>query len=238
MASPESSSKMSSTAANFFKSGKKCVAIGRNYMNHVKELGNAAPKEPFFFLKPTSSYLVNGGTVELPKGENVHHEVELGVIIGTKARDVKAADAMKHVAGYALAIDMTARSLQEQVKKKGLPWSAVKGFDTFCPVSDFIPASDIPDPHNLRLWIKLDGQMKQDSTTGDMIFNIPRLIEHCSSIMTLEEGDLLLTGTPEGVGPVKNGESIEAGLATTDGKELLNWKGNAVDRQGGYEFKP
>jgi len=98
---------MSGVPANFARQGKKCVAIGRNYMNHVKELGNTAPKEPFFFLKPTSSYLANGGTVELPKGENIHHEVELGVVIGKTARNVRAADAMKHVAGYNLAIDMS-----------------------------------------------------------------------------------------------------------------------------------
>ncbi|KAK9896363.1 hypothetical protein P389DRAFT_78282 [Cystobasidium minutum MCA 4210] len=223
--------------ASFFRSGKKCVAIGRNYMNHVKELGNTAPKEPFFFLKPTTSYLANNGVVELPRGIDVHHEVELGVVIGKKGRDVSESDAMKYIAGYTLAIDMTARNLQEVVKKKGLPWSAVKGFDTFCPVSDFLPASEVQDPHNLRLWLKINEKTTQDGMTSDMVFRIPRLINHVSSIMTLEEGDLLLTGTPEGVGPVKNGDKLLAALETADGKQLLKWAGTAKDRVGGYKFE-
>lgn len=223
--------------ASFFRSGKKCVAIGRNYLNHVKELGNTAPKEPFFFLKPTTSYLASNGTVELPQGIDVHHEVELGVVIGKKGRDVPESDAMNHIAGYTLAIDMTARNLQEVVKKKGLPWSAVKGFDTFCPVSNFIPAEDVEDPHNLRLWLKVNDKLAQNGLTSDMIFRIPRLINHVSSIMTLEEGDLLLTGTPEGVGPVRHGDKLLAVLETADGKELLKWAGEAKDRVGGYKFQ-
>ncbi len=108
--------------------------IGRNYAAHAKELNNAVPTEPFFFLKPTTSYIANNGTVEIPKGIVAHYEVELGVVIGSaRVRDVSAAEAMQHVAGYTLSIDMTARNLQDKVKSKGLPWSSAKGFDTSRP---------------------------------------------------------------------------------------------------------
>ncbi|KAG8929796.1 hypothetical protein FRC00_001416, partial [Tulasnella sp. 408] len=135
-----------------------------------------------------------------------------------------------------LGIDMTARNMQEVVKKAGLPWSTVKGFDTFTPISEFIPKSSVKDPHNLKLWLKINGATKQDGTTSDMIFRIPRLIEHVSSIMTLEEGDLLLTGTPAGVGPIAAGDKITAGLAVTDGSQLAEVEFDVVDRAGGYNF--
>ncbi|KZP01166.1 hypothetical protein CALVIDRAFT_532779 [Calocera viscosa TUFC12733] len=226
-------------AANFLRSGKKILAIGRNYLEHVKELSNQVPKEPFFFLKPTTSYVVTGGKIEIPKGTVVHHEVELGVVIGQGGRDISSQQAMSHIAGYALAIDMTARNMQDQVKKKGLPWSAAKGFDTFTPISEFIPVDDVPDAHNLRLWLKINGEMKQDGTTADMMFRIPRLIEHVSSIMTLEEGDVLLTGTPSGVGPLVPGDAITAGLELPDGsKTLAELSLTAVQREGGYAFAP
>lgn len=120
--------------------------------------------------------------------------VELGAVIGKTGRDIPAADAMSYVAGYALAIDMTARNMQEKVKKAGLPWSAAKGFDSFTPISAFLPLSEVKDPHNVRLWLKTNGKIRQDGNTKDMIFQLPRLIEHVSSIMTVEEGDLILTG--------------------------------------------
>ncbi|KIS70605.1 uncharacterized protein UMAG_10876 [Mycosarcoma maydis] len=225
-------------ASSFLTRGKKIVAIGRNYAAHAKELNNAVPTEPFFFLKPTTSYLANNGTVEIPKNILAHFEVELGVVIGSpRVRDVLAADAMKHVAGYTLSIDMTARNLQDKVKSKGLPWSSAKGFDTFTPTSGFIDKSRVRDPSKLRLWLKVNDQVKQNGTTGDMIFGIPELIEHVSSIMTLEEGDLLLTGTPQGVGEVKDGDVIKCGLEDQSGNLLEQLKINVANRVGGYEFK-
>ncbi|KAH7107639.1 hypothetical protein BKA62DRAFT_684012 [Auriculariales sp. MPI-PUGE-AT-0066] len=223
--------------ASFLTQGKKIVAIGRNFVEHVRELNNTVPKEPFFFLKPTSSYLLNGGRVELPRGVLTHHEVELGVVIGRKGRDIVAADAESYIAGYALAIDMTARNVQEDVKKKGLPWTTAKGFDTFTPVSSFIPKNTISDPHNLNLWLKINGEFKQNGNTEAMIVKIPQLIEHVSSIMTLEEGDLLLTGTPSGVGPIKAGDAISVGLAEPGAaKSICELDFVAVDREGGYKF--
>ncbi|KAL1731249.1 hypothetical protein EV714DRAFT_249238 [Schizophyllum commune] len=224
-------------ATSFARTGKKIVAIGRNYAEHIKELNNAAPKEPFFFLKPTSSYISSGGKLEIPRGVVAHHEVELGLVIGQRARDVKQADAHSVIAGYALAVDMTARNVQDAVKKKGLPWSTAKGFDTFTPVGEFIAKSAVANPDDLRLWLKINGAFKQNGTTADMIFKIPRLIEHITSIMTLEEGDLVLTGTPSGVGPVNPGDKIECGLTTASGDELAALNFEAVQRQGGYSFQ-
>ncbi|KIM27558.1 hypothetical protein M408DRAFT_166659 [Serendipita vermifera MAFF 305830] len=224
--------------ASFAQTGRKIVAIGRNYAKHAKELGNAVPEKPFFFLKPTSSYLLNGGKVEIPRGVTVHHEVELGVVIGKTGRDISATQAEEYVAGYALGIDMTGRNVQDAAKKKGLPWTAAKGFDTFTPISGFIPKSAVSDPSNLNLWLKINGAFKQNGNTGDMIFRIPQLIEHVSSIMTLEEGDLILTGTPEGVGAIQAGDKITAGLqlpSTNDSLVALEF--DVVDRNGGFAFE-
>ncbi|EIW84715.1 hypothetical protein CONPUDRAFT_162067 [Coniophora puteana RWD-64-598 SS2] len=225
-----------STASSFVRNGKKIVAIGRNYMEHVKELNNTAPKEPFFFLKPTSSYVPSGSPVEIPRGVLAHHEVELGVVIGKNGRDILQADAEQYIAGYALAVDMTARNVQDAVKKKGLPWTAAKGFDTFTPIGQFKPKTLIKDPHDLRLSLKINGAFKQNGTTADMIFRIPRLIEHVSSIMALEEGDLLLTGTPSGVGPVAPGDSVECVLTTPEGEVIDELKFDAIQREKGYVF--
>ncbi|KAJ6501909.1 hypothetical protein C8R45DRAFT_974787 [Mycena sanguinolenta] len=222
--------------AAFVRQGRKIVAIGRNYMEHVKELNNTAPKEPFFFLKPTTSYLASGGKVEIPNGVLAHHEVELGVVIGKGGRDISQADAESHIAGYALAVDMTARNVQENVKKRGLPWTAAKGFDTFTPIGSFIPKDEVADPHNLSISLKINGAFKQNGTTADMLFKIPRLIEHVSSIMTLEDGDLILTGTPSGVGPVVPGDTVECALADSAGKQLATLDFVAIARQGGYHF--
>ncbi|KAI7864266.1 hypothetical protein BDF14DRAFT_1730763 [Spinellus fusiger] len=223
------------SARTFFTTGRKIVAIGRNFSEHAKELGNAAPTAPFFFLKPTSSYLANGGKVEIPKGCDVHHEVELAVVIGKEGRDVSAAQAMEHIGGYALAIDMTARNLQNDAKQQGLPWSTAKGYDTFTPISEFIPKESIPDTSNIDLWLKakVNGAFRQQGNTKDMIFNVPSLLEHVSSIMKLEVGDVILTGTPKGVGPVKSGDIITAGLKLGEAeKNIVNISYNVEDRKG------
>ncbi|KAF7295662.1 hypothetical protein MIND_01106400 [Mycena indigotica] len=223
-------------AASFVRQGKKIVAIGRNYDLHVKELGNTRPAEPFFFLKPTTSYLPSGGKMEIPTGVVAHHEVELGVVIGKGGRNISEAEAESHVAGYALAVDMTARNVQDLAKKRGLPWSAAKGFDSFTPIGSFIPKEQIPDPHNVTLTLQINGTSKQNGSTSAMILQIPRLIEHISSIMTLEEGDLVLTGTPDGVGPVNPGDKVQCTLLDASGKELSRLDFDAVAREDGYKF--
>ncbi|PHU30071.1 Acylpyruvase FAHD1, mitochondrial [Capsicum chinense] len=198
---------------NLLSVGSKIIAVGRNYAAHAKELGNAVPKEPVLFMKPTSSYLENGGTIEVPHPlESLDHEVELAVVINQRARDVPEATAMDYVGGYALALDMTAREIQATAKSAGLPWTVAKGQDTFTPISSVLPQSMVPDPHDRELWLKVDGELRQKGSTRDMIFKIPYLISYISSIMTLLRGDVILTGTPKGVGPVKVGQKIDAGI--------------------------
>ncbi|XP_078445448.1 fumarylacetoacetate (FAA) hydrolase family [Wolffia australiana] len=193
--------------------GTKIIAVGRNYAAHAKELGNAVPKEPVLFMKPTSSYLQNGGVIEVPNSlESLDHEVELAVVIGQKARDVVERSSMDYVSGYALALDMTAREIQATAKAAGLPWTIAKGQDTFTPISPVLPKSLVPDPDDLELWLKVDGEDRQRGSTKDMIFKIPFLVSHISSIMTLFEGDVILTGTPQGVGPARVGQRITAGI--------------------------
>jgi acylpyruvate hydrolase len=143
---------------------------------------------------------------------NLHHEVELGVLIGKRGTDISSENAMSHVSGFVLALDMTAREIQEVAKKRGEPWSVAKGYDTFCPISEPIPTSKIPDVNKVELWLKVNGQLRQQGSTSDWIFSLPTLVAHISRIFTLEEGDLILTGTPEGVGAVKPGDTITAGI--------------------------
>ncbi|KAI0748432.1 hypothetical protein C8Q80DRAFT_1219586 [Daedaleopsis nitida] len=225
-------------AASFVQQGKKIVAVGRNYSEHAKELNNAVPKEPILFLKPTTSYVPSGGNVEIPEGVLAHYEVELGVVVSKRGRDIPEAEAESYVAGYALAVDMTARNLQEEIKAKRLPWTVAKGFDTFTPISSYIPRELVADAAALGLVLKVNGTVKQDGNTKDMLFSIPRLIQHISTIMTLEEGDLILTGTPSGVGPVVPGDKVECTLTDSTGKQLATLNFNAVQRKGGYQYKP
>ncbi|KAG0031371.1 Acylpyruvase fahd1, mitochondrial [Podila clonocystis] len=214
---------------NFINTGRTIIAIGRNYSEHAKELGNAVPTSPFFFLKPTSSYITNGQNIEIPENAEVHHELEMAVIIGKEGRDIAAKDADEYIGGYALALDMTARNFQQAAKNKGMPWTASKGYDTFTPIGDFIPKEDIPDYNNVDLSLEIDGVVKQKGNTKDMIFDIPALIENVSSIMRLQPGDVILTGTPSGVGPVKAGETITCALAV-NGRVLSHLHFPAVDR--------
>ncbi|XP_060064544.1 acylpyruvase FAHD1, mitochondrial-like [Ylistrum balloti] len=203
----------SKNLAKFRDVGKKILAIGRNYKSHAAELNNPIPKSPLVFIKPTTSYITEGQRIKFPPGCNeLHHEVELGVVIGKGGNNISEANAMEHVGGYVLALDMTARDLQDFAKKNGHPWALAKSWDTSCPVSNFIEKNKIPDPSSLNLWLKVNGEMKQNGNTTDMIFPIPYLISFLSNYFTLEEGDLLLTGTPSGVGPVKEGDEIQAGL--------------------------
>ncbi|XWS53590.1 hypothetical protein CRYUN_Cryun10bG0014400 [Craigia yunnanensis] len=245
---------------NLLKLGTKIVAVGRNYAAHAKELGNAVPKEPVLFLKPTSSYLENGGTIEVPHSLNsLDHVVELAIVIEKRLGmclktlpSIMMASIMMEiisnhfypiktdmsgfsfnffswynfgwvftklclvlfsgVKGYALALDMTAREIQSVAKSAGLPWTVAKGQDTFTPISSVFLMPIVPDPDNLELWLKVDREIRQKGSTRDMIFKIPYLISHISSIMTLCEGDVILTGTPQGVGPVKVGQKITAGI--------------------------
>lgn len=150
----------------------------------------------------------------MPKGASeLHHEVELGLVISKTCKNISSSEAMNHIAGCTVALDMTDRDKQSELKNKGLPWSVAKGFDTSCPVGDFIPLSAIAkDLQGLDIWLKVNNELKQNGNTRDMIFSIPDLVSHISSVFTLEPGDLILTGTPSGVGPVTSGDVITAGI--------------------------
>lgn len=199
--------------SSFWEWGKNIVCVGRNYADHVKEMRSAVLKEPVLFLKPSTAYAPEGSPVLVPSySRNLHHELELGVLIGRRSHAVPEAAAMDYVAGYALCLDMTARDVQEECKKNGLPWTLAKSFTASCPVSAFVPKEKIPDPHALRLWLKVNGELRQEGMTSSMIFSIPYIISYISKIMILEEGDLILTGTPKGVGQVKENDEIEAGI--------------------------
>eukprot|EP00842_Homolaphlyctis_polyrhiza_P001046 jgi/Hompol1/1942/HPOL_001414-RA len=208
--------------SNFAQTGRKIVAIGRNYAKHAKELGNAVPEKPMIFLKPTSSYVQPPHPIEIPQGVIVHHELELGVVIGKDGRDIPEAAADSFVSGYFLALDMTGRNIQDEAKKKGHPWTVAKGYDTFTPIGEYLPRSAIKDHHNLNLKLKIDDRIVQDGNTRDMIFKIPHLISYVSSIMRLEKGDVILTGTPEGVGPVEVGEVLEGTLSDGATSQIIS----------------
>jgi len=189
----------------------KVVCLARNYVDHIKELGNEVPEKPVLFIKPSSSIIGNREPVIIPAiSRDCHYEVELAVLIGKWGKNIRAEDALDYVAGYGVAIDMTLRDVQSELKKKGLPWEIAKGFDTACPLSDFVPAAEVPDPHNLRITLKVNEQLRQDGTTALMMRRVPEIIQAVSEIFTLEEGDVILTGTPAGVGPIQSGDKMLA----------------------------
>lgn len=156
---------------------------------------------------------MNEGSILIPKDcEELHHEVELGIVIGRKGSKVSESEAEDLIGGYVIALDMTARDLQQSAKQQGNPWSISKGFDTSCPVSNFIPKEALPNAQSSKIWCKVNGELKQEGNTKDMLFSIPYLISYVSQYFTLEIGDLILTGTPKGVGPVRKNDLIEIGL--------------------------
>jgi 5-carboxymethyl-2-hydroxymuconate isomerase len=189
----------------------KILCIGRNYVDHIRELGNETPGAPVIFMKPASAVIGDGGSVVIPPySQDCHYEAELAVLIGTEGKHIPEADALGYVAGYGVAIDMTLRDVQDSLKKKGLPWDIAKGFDTACPLSDFVPAAQVPDPQNLNIRLLLNDEERQNGSTGLMIHPVAKIISHLSGIFTLEEGDIILTGTPAGVGRVTAGDRMEA----------------------------
>ncbi len=189
----------------------KIVCMARNYAEHAKELGHALPKEPVYFLKPPSCLLAGGGEIRMPTGVGrVDVETELAVVLGTGGRDVRASGAMRLVAGYAVFFDITGRDLQRAAAKEGNPWTAAKGYDTFGPISAVAAARNVPDPGNLDLRLRVNGTVRQDSNTKHMIFRIPEILAAISRVMALEPGDILATGTPEGVWPIHPGDVLEA----------------------------
>jgi len=181
----------------------KILCVGRNYVEHAKELGNEVPKIPLIFMKPPSSIISNGETIILPpQSAQVEHEGELVVVIGKRGRHITPENARKHILGYTIGNDVTARDLQ----KSDGQWTRAKGFDTFCPFGPWIDTEF--DPADSVVTCRVNGQMRQMASTRDMVFNVGVLISYISSVMTLESGDLIFTGTPSGVGQLKDGDEV------------------------------
>jgi len=185
----------------------KVVCVGKNYLKHAVEMGSEVPDEPLIFLKPNTSVIGPGEPIFYPEqSSNVHFEGELAVVIGRICRDVPAEDAAKVIFGYTVANDVTARDLQASDGQ----WARAKGFDTFCPLGPWIE-TDL-DPSDLRVTTELNGDLLQDGRTSEMVFTVPDVIAYVSSFMTLLPGDVILTGTPEGVGPMQVGDAVSVSV--------------------------
>ena len=203
----------------------RIYCVGRNYEDHAKEMGFTGREPPFFFLKPADAVLpVDAGqTGLLPYPSltaNLHHEVELVVAIGQGGRDIPAAQALQHVYGYAVGLDMTRRDLQNDMKKQGRPWCIGKGFEHSAPIGPITPATQADGVAKAAIWLQVNGQDRQRSSTDKLIWNIAETIEHLSHAWELQPGDLIYTGTPEGVGAVVSGDLIEAGIDGLEGLRL------------------
>ena len=188
----------------------KVVAVGRNYVEHAEEMGGEVPEEPVIFLKPSTAVIGPDDPIPYPPASHrVDHEAELGVVIGRLARHVRLEDSGKYILGYVCANDVTARDLQ----LKDGQWTRGKGFDTFCPVGDrLVPVAELGDGSGLRVVQRLNGELFQDGNTAELVFGVRRLVAYASSFCTLEPGDLILTGTPSGVGHVRTPPvSMQAG---------------------------
>ncbi|MFT4605850.1 MAG: acylpyruvate hydrolase [Rhodothermales bacterium] len=191
----------------------KVLCIGRNYARHAAEMNNPVPTVPMVFLKPATALTGPGTEIQLPAGiGQVHHEVELVALVGSRLRNASISECQLAVAGYAVGLDMTARDVQARAKKAGHPWSVAKGFDTFAPIGRF-SSPDGFDPANADICLTINGVEVQSGNTSDMVFDVGTLLSYCSTIFTLEPGDLLYTGTPAGVGPVRRGDLLLAEVA-------------------------
>ena len=191
--------------------------VGRNYEEHAKEMGFTGREPPFFFMKPADAVLpVNPGeTGQMPYPtltKDLHHEIELVVAIGKGGKNIAAADALSHIYGYAVGLDMTRRDLQNDMKKQGRPWSIGKGFDHSAPIGPITPAAQAGDVGKAGIWLQVNGVDRQRSNVAQLIWNIAETIEHLSAAWELQPGDLIYTGTPEGVSAVVTGDVLEGGV--------------------------
>jgi len=202
---------------------QKVICLGQNYAEHAKELKFDVPDSPVFFLKPASAIIHQGEQIIIPAiSHDVHHEVELTVLIGKTGKDIPRESALQYVAGYGIGLDITLRDIQFEAKKKGLPWSLAKGFDTAAPLSEFIEPVITGDPMSLSIQLKINGIIRQSSSTGKLIFPVDTIISYISQFMTFERGDVIYTGTPEGVSRIDHGDKLEAVLQNTDRQVLTS----------------
>ena len=212
---PQASVPVAGTADRFPVHRIYCV--GRNYAEHAKEMGFTGREPPFFFMKPADAVLpvAAGETGRMPYPTltaNLHHEIELVVAIGKGGAGIKAQDALQHIWGYAVGLDMTRRDLQNDMKKQGRPWCIGKGFEASAPIGPITPVAQAGDVEKAAIWLQVNGADRQRSNVDQLIWNIAETIEHLSAAWTLQPGDLIFTGTPEGVGAVVRGDVLEGGI--------------------------
>ncbi|MFZ1376114.1 MAG: fumarylacetoacetate hydrolase family protein [Geothrix sp.] len=193
---------------------RRIYCIGRNYADHAREMGMDPEREPpFFFGKPHDTVVPGGGDIAYPPlTSNLHYEVELVVALATGGRDIMAAEALAHVYGYAVGIDLTRRDLQAKAKDKGQPWDSAKGFDQSAPVSRILPVAAAGHFGRGAIWLTVNGVEKQRGDLSQMIWSVPEVIAHVSRFVALAPGDLLFTGTPSGVGPIVRGDRVRCGI--------------------------
>ena len=195
----------------------RIYCVGRNYEEHAKEMGFTGREPPFFFLKPADAIVVAdaGQTASVPYPsltKNLHHEIELVAAIGTGGKNIKAADALQHVFGYAVGLDLTRRDLQGEMKKQGRPWCIGKAYDQSAPIGPITPADQAGDVANAAIWLQVNGADRQRSNVAKLIWNLAETIEHLSAAWELQPGDLIYTGTPEGVNAVVSGDTLSGGV--------------------------
>jgi len=199
---------------------RRVYCVGRNYAAHAREMGMDPDREPpFFFSKPADALVANGTPVPYPpRTTNLHHEIELVVAIGVGGRDIPLANALAHVFGYAVGNDLTRRDLQFEAREQGRPWDVAKGFDGSAPISAIRPAAESGHVERGAIWLEVNGEPRQRASLSEMIWSVPEIVAELSTYFELRPGDLIFTGTPAGVGPVKRGDSIVGGI---DGLETL-----------------
>jgi fumarylpyruvate hydrolase len=189
----------------------RIYCVGRNYADHAREMGHDPDREPpFFFMKPANAIVPDGATIPYPQAtKDLHHEIELVVALGRGGANIAVGKALDHVWGYGVGLDMTRRDLQGEAKKMGRPWEMGKGFDNSAPCTALVPASRIGHPAKGAIWLKVNGKTTQKGDLAEMIWNVPETISYLSGLVTLQAGDLIYSGTPAGVGPVKAGDMLE-----------------------------
>ena len=190
---------------------RRVYCVGRNYAAHTIEMGGDPDREePFFFQKNPDNLLTNGADFPYPdKSNDVHHEIEMSVALGKGGRNIPLESALEHVWGYGVALDMTRRDLQGACKKAGRPWEIGKAFDHSAPASELVAASEIGHPSKGAIWLKVNGEVRQEGDLDHMIWKVPEMITYLSGLFTLAPGDIILSGTPSGVGPVSRGDQLE-----------------------------
>jgi fumarylpyruvate hydrolase len=192
---------------------RRIYCVGRNYAEHVKEMGNDLRDPPFFFEKPADAIVIDNAPIAYPsQTSDFHHEIELVVAIGKDGSDITPETALEHVYGYSIGLDMTRRDLQAEAKKQGRPWTMAKGFDQSAPIGQIVPATAIGHPNSGAITLKVNGALRQSGDLAEQIWSVPETIAHLSRFVALKAGDLVMTGTPAGVSAVVRGDVLEGSI--------------------------